>query len=178
MASKKKEKKPPVQDRISPDVFDAIRAELSQYTGAMKDAEKRKAKDKFMDLYQKVEFVYKKLLVEYRVVIEGEEAIPGYKAPKGKKEKKFDPDNLKIYETQAKKVLIFADLSWDDRLFVIDEEHKQEKNKSCRVLRNEITHSNSRKAVDEVYSRRQELYSVMNQFLYIFSEEPQKEKTA
>lgn len=159
-------------------MVEAIRDELSQYTCTMKDAEKRKAKDKFMDLYQKVEFVYKKLLIEYRTVVEGEEAVPGYKAQKGMREKKFDPNNLKIYVTTAQKVFSFAGLKWDDRIFVNDDAHKKEQNKSCRVLRNEITHSNSRKAVDEVYRRREELYSVMNQFLYIFSEESKKQKSA
>lgn len=66
MAMKKKNEAKP-QIYIDQRVMSDIGKALNDYTVSMNDTEKRKAKDKFMDLYQKAEFAYKELLKEYKI---------------------------------------------------------------------------------------------------------------
>lgn len=162
MASKKKKKTAP-QIFINPIVLSAIGEALSDYTASMSDAEKRKAKDKFMDLYQKAEFAYKELLKEYKLKVEGLTPASG-KLKKGE----FNPDNMNIVDSQVEKVMIFAQLPLEKRLFCKDPDFKKEGQKSCRILRDEITHSSSKKAINEVYDRREELYQILKIFLAQF----------
>lgn len=177
MASKKKRKEK-IEQHVDASVISAIGKELEAYNRAMKDSEKRKAKDKFMDLYQKAEYAYKHLLIDYKIKVDGLESVPGCKPQKG--DKKFNPDNLSIVDSQVDKVFKYGGIDLDKRLFCLEEEYKQPANKSCRQLRNEITHSSSKRAIDEVFSRREELYSVIQEFLSIFAEpeKSQEKKTA
>ena len=151
---------------IDQSVIQRIARDLENYNITIQTSEIRKAKDKFMDLYQKCDFAYKQMLVNYKIVVEGLESVPKCKPKKG--EKRFDPENLKIVDTQVEKVFIYANFLLDKKLFCNEEDYKIEGNKSCRVLRNEITHSSSRKAIQEVFERKEVLYKVMEDYLQNF----------
>ena len=172
MNNKTNQKKPSKKDKhqkpdhINPSVMHQIAKSLEAYNQIMDQDEMRKAKDKFMDLYQKCEFAFKELLTDYKVKVEGLECVPGYKHKKG--EKKFNPERQNIYYSQVTKVLPYAGIPIDPRLFCNDETYKVDGNKSCRVLRNNITHKSSKKAVKEVFDRQTELYTVMYTFLKHF----------
>lgn len=163
MASKQKKKTTTPQIYIDPIVMSAIGEALSDYTASMNDVEKRKAKDKFMDLYQKAEFAYKELLKEYKIKVEGLTPVSG-KPKKGE----YNPDNMNIVDSQVEKVMVFAQLPLEKKLFCKDPDFKRDGQKSCRILRDEITHSSSKKAINEVYDRREELYQVLKSFLALF----------
>lgn len=166
MASKKKKQVIP-QIYINPIVMSVIGEALNDYTTAMNDSEKRKAKDKFMDLYQKAEFAYKELLKEYKIKVDG---LTPVSLDSGKlKKNEFNPNNMKILDSQVEKVMVFAKIPMEKKLFSKDEYFKKEGHKSCRILRDEITHSSSKKAIDEVFERKKSLYQVLNTFLNRFS---------
>lgn len=135
---------------IDPNVIVEIGKELNEYTASIKNDEIRKAKGKFMDLYQKVEFAYKKLLIEYKIKVEGCKPVPGCKSNK----ERFNPDRLNIVDSQVEKVFEFAGISLNKKLFCNDDEFEKEGQKSCRKLRDEITHSSSKKAIKEVFERQ------------------------
>ena len=150
-------------EHIDPAVISRIAEELKSYNLTVGNGEMRKAKDKFMDLYQKSEFAYKQLLIDYRIIVDGFESVAGCKPEKG--ERKFNPDNLRIVKGQYQKVFVYAGIPLDEMLFSLEDKHLIRGNKSCRCLRNEITHRNSSNAIKEVYERRDELYAVMTAFL-------------
>ena len=165
MPSKIKKKS---EKHIQSNVIYKIGQELREYTISMQDSEKRKAKDKFMDLYQKAEYAYKQLLIDYKINVDGLIPDKNYNDKKGDK-RRFNPDRLNIVDTQVKKVMKYAEIALDNRLFCNSEEYKKEGQKSCRILRNEITHKSSKKATDEVFLRKAELYNVLESFLNIFT---------
>lgn len=179
MATKRKQQAK-FEKHIDSAVLDSIGNALKEYTGAMEDAEKRRAKDKFMDLYQKAEYAYKRLLIDDKIKVENLEPIPGYRSKDGKKsDKKFNPDNLHILDSQVEKILLYANIVMDKKLFSMTDEFRRLGNKSCRCLRNEITHNSSKKAIDEVYTRKEELFTVIKSFLSVFdTSRIQQKKTA
>ena len=164
--SPKKKSKHQKIDHINPSVMHQIAKDLKAYNQIMDQDEMRKAKDKFMDLYQKCEFAYKEILTDYKIKVEGLECIPGYKPKKG--EKKFNPERQNICYSQVTKVLPYAGIPIDPRLFCNDEIYKADGNKSFMILINIITHKSSKKAIKEVFDRQTELYNVMYDFLKNF----------
>lgn len=158
----------PHSEHIDKTVINEIGRKLKSYDSMISDDEIRKAKDKFMDLYQKCEFAYKQLLIDYKINHEGERPD---KRLKKRVKGKFNPNNLKIYNEQYPKVFKYAVIVISDRLFSTEEQYKIEGNKSCRVLRNEITHSSSRRAIKEVYDNKKYLFEMMRSFLGNFDQE-------
>lgn len=165
LSSKNNKKKKIKQARIDPSVIQNIGNQLKTYNSMMEKDEMRKAKDKFMDMYQKCEYAYKQLLIDYKVNHKGEEPDATLKkAVKGK----FNPNNLVINNDQYPKVLEYAGVFADDRLFCTKKEFEKLGKRSCRLLRNAITHSSSKKAVQEVFDNKEHLFYIMNSFLISF----------
>lgn len=156
------------EKHIDESVIKRIGLELINYEKSIKESEIRKAKDKFMDLYQQCEFAYKQLLVDYKINAKGMTADEMYKSRKSKKTNTFNPNNLKIFDEQYPKVMKYAKMSIDERVFSLKPMYKNINNKSCRELRNEITHSSSSIACHEVFERQEELYRMLNDFFAFF----------
>ena len=163
--SSRKDKENNKRTHIDPAVIQNIGKQLDTYDSMMAKDELRKAKDKFMDMYQKCEFAYKQILIDYKINHKGE--VPDVtlkKAVKGK----FNPNNLVINNDQYPKVLEYAGVFADDRLFCTRKEFERANNRSCRLLRNAITHSSSKKAVNEVFDNQKQLFDIMSSFLKQF----------
>lgn len=167
--AKKPIKKPKRTAKPIPPAFDKailirIGSELDEYNRVVVD-EKRKAKDDFMDLYQKCEFAYKQILIDYKLKVEG---LTSNDKLKTKSKTEFNPNNLKIYDSQYKNVLKYAGIPIDDLVFSSSSPFDIDGSHSCRKLRDMITHGSSRKAVNEVFDRKTDLFKVMEDFLSCF----------
>lgn len=167
--AKKPVKKPKKIAKPDPPAFDKavlirIGNELDEYNRTVVD-EKRKAKDDFMDLYQKCEFAYKQILIDYKLKVEG---LTSNDKLKTKSKTEFNPNNLKIYNKQYANVLKYAGITVDDMVFNSDSPFDIDGSHSCRKLRDMITHGSSRKAVNEVFDRKTDLFKAMEDFLSCF----------
>ena len=118
-----------------------------------------------MDLYQKCEYAYKALLSDYKQKVMGKTPNP---ALSRETDHEFNPNNQKIISSQFPKVFAYALLKVDDTLFSSDSIYETVGSRSCRKLRDAITHGSSKKAINEVFDRKAVLFKVMNDFLKCF----------
>jgi len=122
--------------------------------------EKKEIKDRFLELYSMCEMVCKDALFDVR--------MDAFRLGSSKKEPKLE--NIQMKHSEIFKAFeddFSEDFIWKmfgDRKNKLNP-YKVRMNKSAKMLREEISHALSIEAIEEVYSRRDELFQMLESFI-------------